>query len=72
LRAPGPRGVPFLGLLPALRRDPIAVLAQRYRYQLVPGLPVEPWPLITLRPRQGIRMQVEPRAARAPAAQSAS
>ena len=39
----------------------LATLAQRYRLELVPGPPVEPWPLITLRPRHGLRMLVEPR-----------
>jgi cytochrome P450 len=39
----------------------IASLAQRYRLHLVPGHKVEPWPLITLRPRFGMRMIVERR-----------
>ncbi len=39
----------------------IATLAQRYRLRLVPGHRVEPWPLITLRPRYGIKMVIEPR-----------
>jgi cytochrome P450 len=39
----------------------VATLAQRYRLHLVPGHPVEPWPLITLRPRHGMRMIVERR-----------
>jgi cytochrome P450 len=34
----------------------IGTLAQRFRFQLVPGHPVEPEPLVTLRPRYGIRM----------------
>lgn len=34
----------------------IATLAQRWRFRLVPGHPVEPRPLITLRPRYGMRM----------------
>jgi cytochrome P450 len=39
----------------------VATLAQRYRLCLVPGHRVEPWPLITLRPRFGMRMTVERR-----------
>ncbi len=39
----------------------IATLAQRWRMRLVPGHPVALYPLLTLRPRHGIRMLVEPR-----------
>jgi cytochrome P450 len=39
----------------------LATLAARYRLTLAPGHPVEPWPLITLRPRHGIKMLVEGR-----------
>ncbi len=39
----------------------IATLAQRYRLRLVPGHRVEPWPLITLRPRFGMPMTIERR-----------
>ena len=39
----------------------VATLAQRYRLQLVPGHRVEPWPLITLRPRHGMPMIIERR-----------
>jgi cytochrome P450 len=39
----------------------VATLAQRYRLHLVPGHNVEPWPLITLRPRFGMRMTIESR-----------
>lgn len=39
----------------------VATLAQRYRLQLVPGHRVEPWPLITLRPRYGMPMTIEAR-----------
>jgi len=39
----------------------VATLAQRYRLQLVPGHRVEPWPLITLRPRYGMPMVVDRR-----------
>jgi cytochrome P450 len=40
----------------------LAALAQRYRLRLVPGHPVEPQALITLRPRYGLMMTLEPRA----------
>jgi hypothetical protein len=40
----------------------VATLAQRYRLRLVPGHRVEPWPLITLRPRYGMKMVIERRA----------
>ncbi|MFW6042596.1 MAG: cytochrome P450 [Chloroflexota bacterium] len=39
----------------------LAMITQRYRLQLEPGHPVEPDPLITLRPRYGLRMLVEAR-----------
>jgi cytochrome P450 len=45
----------------------VATLAQRFRLHLVPQHPVEPWPLITLRPRFGMPMVIERRTA-APAA----
>ncbi len=38
----------------------VATIAQRYRLRLVPGHPVELHPLITLRPRHGIRMTLHP------------
>ena len=41
----------------------VATLAQRYRLHLVPQHRVEPWALITLRPRFGMPMTIEPRAA---------
>ena len=40
----------------------LATIGQRWRLRLVPGHPVEPQPLITLRPRYGMRMRVEPAA----------
>lgn len=40
-----------------------AVLTQRFRFRLVPGHPVEPTAWTNLRPRYGIKMTVEPRAA---------
>jgi cytochrome P450 len=39
----------------------MATLAQKWKLRLVPGHPVEPQPLITLRPKYGMLMQVEPR-----------
>lgn len=39
----------------------LATLCQRFRLRLVPGHPVEPQPLITLRPRHGMRMTVASR-----------
>jgi cytochrome P450 len=40
----------------------LATIAQRYRLQLVPDNPIEPQGLITLRPRYGLRMNLERRA----------
>jgi cytochrome P450 len=40
----------------------VATLARQYRLHLVPGHRVEPWPLITLRPRFGMPMTIERRA----------
>jgi len=39
----------------------VATLSQRWRMQLVPGHPVEPQPLITLRPKFGMRMLLQRR-----------
>jgi cytochrome P450 len=39
----------------------LATIAQRYRLHLKPGHPVEPQGLITLRPRYGLKMILEPR-----------
>jgi cytochrome P450 len=41
----------------------VATLAQSYRLHLAPGHRVEPWPLITLRPRFGMPMFIERRTA---------
>jgi cytochrome P450 len=43
----------------------LATLAQRVTLRLVPGHPVEPDPIFTLRPRHGIAMTVHPRGAAA-------
>jgi cytochrome P450 len=40
----------------------LATIAQRYRLHLMPGHPVEPQGLITLRPRYGLRMILQRRA----------
>jgi cytochrome P450 len=39
----------------------IATIAQRFRLRVVPGHPVVPEPLVTLRPRHGIRMTLHAR-----------
>ncbi len=42
----------------------IATIAQKWRMQLVPGQRIELQPIITLRPRRGIRMTLEARSGR--------
>jgi cytochrome P450 len=39
----------------------LATIAQKWKLKLVPGHPVEPEPLITLRPKYGMRMHLEQR-----------
>ena len=39
----------------------LATLAQKWKLRLVPGHRVEPQPLITLRPKYGMLMEIEPR-----------
>ena len=39
----------------------LALIAQRYRFTLLPGHPVEPLPTFTLRPRYGIKAVITPR-----------
>src|SRR5262249_33659106 len=39
----------------------LAAIAQRYRLKLAPGQVIEPWPVFTLRPRQGMKMAIEKR-----------
>jgi cytochrome P450 len=46
----------------------LAVIAQRFRMRLVPGQQIEPLPSITLRPKNGIYVELEERAARKVAA----
>jgi len=38
----------------------LASVAQKYRLRMVPGHPVEPQPLVTLRPRYGMKMMLGP------------
>ncbi len=38
----------------------LAMIVQRYDLELVPGHPVEPEPLVTLRPRYGLKMLLRP------------
>ena len=44
----------------------LATLAQKWKLKLVPGHRVEPEPLITLRPKYGMKMIVEPRTLHSP------
>jgi len=39
----------------------VATIARRWKLRLVPGHPVEPQPLVTLRTKHGVRMTLEPR-----------
>jgi len=39
----------------------LATLAQKWKLSLVPGHRVEPEPLITLRPKYGMKMMIEER-----------
>ncbi len=39
----------------------VAAIAQRWRLRLEPGFPLELLPLISLRPKYGMRMKAEPR-----------
>jgi len=39
----------------------LATIAQRWRLRLAPGHPVEMQPLITLRPKHGMKMNLERR-----------
>lgn len=39
----------------------LATIAPRFRFRLVPGRPVMPQPLVTLRPKHGIRVRLEAR-----------
>ena len=39
----------------------LASIAQRYQFRLVPDQRIEPLPSITLRPKNGIRVQIQAR-----------
>jgi cytochrome P450 len=39
----------------------LATFAQRWKIDLVPGHPVEPEPLFTLRPKYGMKMRIQAR-----------
>jgi cytochrome P450 len=39
----------------------LATIAQQFRLTLVPGHPVVPWPVVTLRPRYGMKMALRGR-----------
>ena len=41
----------------------LATIAQRYRLRLEPGFEATPWTGITLRPKYGVRVTLEARAA---------
>jgi cytochrome P450 len=45
----------------------LATIGQKWRLRVVPGHPVERLPLVTLRPRHGMKMVAEARVSRAPA-----
>jgi hypothetical protein len=44
----------------------VATIAQRWRLQLVPGHPVVPEPVVTLRTKHGVRMTVHQRSESSP------
>lgn len=44
----------------------VANIAQHFRLRLVPGHRVEPQPLVTLRPQNGVMVYLEPREDRDP------
>jgi cytochrome P450 len=58
----GPRvciGAAFAGTEAVLA---LATIAQQFRFSLVPGAPIAPWPSITLRPRYGVPVVAHRRA----------
>lgn len=46
--------------LPRGSTRPLATIAQRFRFAMVPGQRVTPTPYVTLRSEPGIRMRLEP------------
>ena len=59
--AVGPRACVAAPLAMMQLHVAVAILAQRFRFRLVPGHAVEPAGWTTLRPNRGIRVTVEPR-----------
>ena len=57
----GPRGCVGSGFAMIEAPLVISTLIRRWRFVPVPGHPIELQPAITLRPRHGIRMRIEPR-----------
>jgi cytochrome P450 len=56
----GPRiciGMPFAEMETRLL---LATILQQYTPELVPGFPVVPLPRVTLRPKYGMKMRLEP------------
>ena len=49
----------------------VAMVAQRYQLDLLPGFPVSPQPAISLRPRHGLMMTLKSRARPSPAGDAA-
>jgi cytochrome P450 len=58
----GPRICIGNGLALVEAKAILATIAQRYRVRLVPGHPVEPIGLVTLRAKSGVQVTLEPRA----------
>jgi cytochrome P450 len=44
----------------------VATIAQKFQFRLVPGHPVEPEPLVTLRFRHGLQMKIQVRGSGGP------
>ena len=59
--AVGPRACVAAPLAMMQMHVAVAILAQRFRFRLVPGHAVEPAGWTTLRPSHGVRVTVEPR-----------
>jgi len=41
----------------------LTTIAQRYRFRMAPGQPITPWPTVTLRPLEGLPVELVPRTA---------
>jgi cytochrome P450 len=57
----GPHVCPGAALAMAEMLGTLAALAQRFRFRLAPGHPIEPTAWTTLRPRHGLMVTIEPR-----------